>query len=153
MLQFTRYQVLAVAALMLGAVLFALPNFLKEETRNAMPGFLPKGTINLGLDLQGGSYLLLGVDTDKVINDRMQNILTDIRAAMRPNRSSGRERIRAENLSYNADSGVIILRLRNAADLEAAQERVARSDAQRRRRRLWLGRRAPLSDECGWQSN
>ena len=109
---------------MLGAVLFALPNFLKEETRNALPSFLPKGTINLGLDLQGGSYLLLGVDTDKVINDRMQNILSDIRREMRPNRSSGRERIRTDNLSYNPDTGVIVLRLRNSSDVAEADQRV-----------------------------
>ena len=45
-------------------MLFTLPNVLPANVRDSLPGFLPKQTLNLGLDLQGGSYLLLEVDTD-----------------------------------------------------------------------------------------
>ena len=51
----------------------AFPNFLKVN----IP-FFPNQTINLGLDLRGGSYLLLEVETDSIKNDRSQSLLEDI---------------------------------------------------------------------------
>ena len=59
----------------------ALPNFSKVN----IPLF-PKQTINLGLDLRGGSYLLLEVDTDSIKNDRSQSLLEDIRSTFRQNK-------------------------------------------------------------------
>ena len=38
-----------------------------------------KKKINLGLDLQGGSYLLLEIDNDPVIEQKLQNLTTTIR--------------------------------------------------------------------------
>ena len=124
MLQFSRYQIGGVLGLVLLGVIFAIPNFLSEEARGSLPGFLPKGTINLGLDLQGGSYLLLGVDTEKVIDDRMKAMMGEIRREMRPNRTAGRERISIDNLAYNQQTDVIALRLREVGDVEAAAERI-----------------------------
>lgn len=106
------------------AVLFAVPNLLSEETRNNLPGFMPKSTVNLGLDLQGGSHLLLGVDTDKVIDDRMRAMMSDIRREMRPNRAAGQERISIDGLTYDDASGTITLRLADASQAEEAEERV-----------------------------
>ena len=59
----------------------ALPNFSKVN----IP-FFPKQTINLGLDLRGGSYLLLEVDTNSIKNDRSQSLLEDIRSTFRQNK-------------------------------------------------------------------
>ena len=59
----------------------ALPNFSKVN----IP-LLPKQTINLGLDLRGGSYLLLEVDTNSIKNDRSQSLLEDIRSTLRQNK-------------------------------------------------------------------
>ena len=59
----------------------ALPNFSKVN----IPLF-PKQTINLGLDLRGGSYLLLEVDTNSIKNDRSQSLLEDIRSTFRQNK-------------------------------------------------------------------
>lgn len=124
MLQFSKYQTAGVLGLILLAALFAVPNLLSEETRESLPGFLPTTTINLGLDLQGGSYLLLGVDTEKVIDDRMRAVMSDIRREMRPSRAAGRERISIDNLSYNEADNVITLRLRDQSELDAARDRV-----------------------------
>ena len=98
MLQFTRLQTISIALLMLLGVMFSVPNLLSEDTRNALPGIFPKGTINLGLDLQGGSYLLLKVETSKVIDDRMKATMGDIRREMRPNRAANRERVSVDGL-------------------------------------------------------
>ncbi len=124
MLQFSKFQIAGIIGLIVLGLAFAVPNFLSEETRNSLPGFLPKTTINLGLDLQGGSYLLLGVDTEKVIDDRMRAVMSDIRREMRPSRASGRERIAIDNLAYNDATNVVTLRLRNEADLDEARDRV-----------------------------
>ncbi len=124
MLQFSKYQTAGIIGLVALGILFAIPNFLAEETRDGLPGFVPKSTINLGLDLQGGSYLLLGVDTEKVIDDRMRAIMSDIRREMRPNRGAGRDRISIDNLTYDDGSGDIILRVANTGDFDEARDRV-----------------------------
>ncbi|PQA87317.1 protein translocase subunit SecD [Hyphococcus luteus] len=124
MLQFSKFQTAGVALLVLLGALFAAPNLLSEETRNALPGFMPKGTINLGLDLQGGSHLLLSVDTKKVIDDRMRATMGDIRREMRPNRTANRDRISIESLSYDDEAGVISLLIADPAEAEEAEKRV-----------------------------
>jgi len=67
------------AALILGVCLlgFALsiPNLLKPGT---LPSWLPQPRVNLGLDLQGGSYLLLEVDMDALIKEKLANTRTQI---------------------------------------------------------------------------
>lgn len=124
MLQFSKFQTAGVLGLILLGAIFAIPNFLSDETRESLPGFLPKGTINLGLDLQGGSYLLLGVDTEKVIDDRMRGVMSDIRREMRPNRAVNRDRISIDSLVYNEATNTVSLRVRNAAQTDEAAERV-----------------------------
>ncbi len=124
MLQFSKYQTAGIIGLVVLGILFAIPNFLTEETRDGLPGFVPKSTINLGLDLQGGSYLLLGVDTEKVIDDRMRAIMSDVRREMRPNRGAGRDRISIDSLTYDDASGEISLRVANADDFDDARDRV-----------------------------
>ena len=124
MLQFSNAQKAGIFGLVFMGLLFALPNFLNEQTRGALPGFVPKTTINLGLDLQGGSYLLLGVDTTKVIDDRMRGLMQDIRREMRPNRASNRDRISIDAINFDNADNVVTLRLRDEADASEATERV-----------------------------
>ena len=54
-----RWKVIPVSLVMLLGILTALPNLLPKETVEAAPDWLPAKQINLGLDLQGGSHLLL----------------------------------------------------------------------------------------------
>ncbi|MBL6641977.1 MAG: protein translocase subunit SecD [PS1 clade bacterium] len=112
MLHFSNFKITGIALLMLVGVLFALPNFMREETRLALPGFIPSGTLNLGLDLQGGSHLLLSVDTDSVQRERLDDLTSDIRLALRG------ERIGYSGLS-RIDNGVSVT-IRDAADMEKA---------------------------------
>ena len=85
MVQLSRWKViLVVVAFLLGALL-ALPNMLSPAQREALPGFMPKNALNLGLDLQGGSYLLLEVDVDAMRAKRVDNLVEDVRVAMREN--------------------------------------------------------------------
>ncbi|MFN3514058.1 MAG: protein translocase subunit SecD [Phenylobacterium sp.] len=83
MLALSRWKVLAVVASLIFGVLFALPTFLPANVREALPGFMPRQTLNLGLDLQGGSHLLLEVDTQALRAERLTNVLEDVRTILR----------------------------------------------------------------------
>ncbi|MFC2953964.1 protein translocase subunit SecD [Marinicaulis aureus] len=124
MLQFSKFQIAGVALIVFLGALFAVPNLLSGDARNSLPGFMPKGTINLGLDLQGGSHLMLSVDTAKVIDDRMKALMGDVRRELRPNRAAGKERISVESLSYDDETRTITLLIADPADAEQAEERL-----------------------------
>ena len=51
MIQLSRWKVYVVAAALLLSTLFAFPNLLTPAQREALPGFVPSGVLNLGLDL------------------------------------------------------------------------------------------------------
>jgi SecD/SecF fusion protein len=79
MLHFSRSKsALVIAACLLGALL-AVPNFF---TPDALPTWVPQPRINLGLDLQGGSHLLLEVDMKTVLKERLTNVRSEVRQAL-----------------------------------------------------------------------
>ena len=123
MLQYKTWQLVIIIGVIVLGALFALPNLIPAKDREKIPQFLPSSTINLGLDLQGGSYLLLGVDTDKVISDRLVSTRQDVQRAMRP--SGGKERIVLDDLpSVDSRAGTVSLRVRDAEQIEEAADRV-----------------------------
>lgn len=83
MIRISLWKKLFVFAALLWGVVLALPNFLADATLDALPAFLPKQRFNLGLDLKGGSQLLLEVDLSKGIEDRMASLSDDIRKKLR----------------------------------------------------------------------
>jgi SecD/SecF fusion protein len=60
-------------------ILFAAPSFLPQDVRDSWPAFLPKQTVVLGLDLQGGSHLLLQVNEQGIVSERLQTLRRDVR--------------------------------------------------------------------------
>ena len=83
MVQIPRWQVILIVVVLLAGLVFAVPNLMKRETTEALPGWVPSDQINLGLDLQGGSYLLLEADIDNVIREQVENLIDSTRAALR----------------------------------------------------------------------
>ena len=83
MLQVSRWVQILVSIILLGGLLIALPNVLPESVRGKMPSWAPHDTLSLGLDLQGGSYILLEVELDQVMKDRLDSTLGDIRRGLR----------------------------------------------------------------------
>ena len=73
MLYFSKLRILFIALFSLLFVLIASSNLFKFDD-----SFFDK-KINLGLDLQGGSYLLLEIDNAPVIEQKLQNLTTSIR--------------------------------------------------------------------------
>ena len=83
MLQVSIWTRLITLIIVVGGILIALPNALSDTVRAKIPHWLPSSAVSLGLDLQGGSYLLLQVDFDQVARDRAEAMVGDIRAAFR----------------------------------------------------------------------
>ena len=83
MLYFSTWKTVAVIALCALGVLFALPNVLPQSARDAYPSWFPARTIVLGLDLQGGSQLLLEVDGKALRQARMTATQDDVRRVLR----------------------------------------------------------------------
>jgi len=88
MVQYKKWQLYIVILFSLLGLIFSIPNFIKSNTLNALPSFFPKQQVVLGLDLQGGSYLLLEVDTDSVVADNLNNLVDEIRLILRKNKIS-----------------------------------------------------------------
>ncbi len=82
MLQVPLWTRVLVALILLGGILIALPNVLPDNVRSHLPGGWGNQTINLGLDLQGGSDLLLEVQFDEVQKDKVETLLLDVRHAL-----------------------------------------------------------------------
>jgi preprotein translocase subunit SecD len=83
MMTLSRWKVLAAILATIFGVLFTIPNVVPQQTLQQLPGFMPKQRLNLGLDLQGGSYLLLEVDTAALRAERVVNLLEDVRTTLR----------------------------------------------------------------------
>jgi preprotein translocase subunit SecD len=71
-------------------VLYATPNLLSNQNVSAiqdtLPNWLPGKTVNLGLDLQGGSHLLLQIEMQDVIKERLDSLSDEIRRSLRKER-------------------------------------------------------------------
>jgi len=82
MLYFQTWKIALILAVCALGVIFTLPNAFSPQTVESWPGFLPKSQVSLGLDLRGGSYLLLEVDTASVERDRLNNLVDELRTAL-----------------------------------------------------------------------
>lgn len=79
---------LSVRAVVYGLVivlglLSALPNLLPDSAASKLPQWYTSKTLSLGLDLQGGSHLLLEADTDALISKEYQSLADELQNALR----------------------------------------------------------------------
>lgn len=111
---------LALATLL--SVLFALPNVLPSTWRAALPSWLPNQPVSLGLDLRGGAHLLVEVDLNAVVKERIENLSESVRADFRA------ARIGFIGLRIT-ESNAVTFRLREQGDRERALELLRRMAA------------------------
>lgn len=121
MLHFAKWKIALILIVSFLGLAYATPNILGKSTLESIPTWLPHKQINLGLDLQGGSHMLLEVDTDTVIKERLETIVDDVRRNLRE------QRIGYQNL--RAAETTVSLRIRKAEDLANAR-RIIREMAQ-----------------------
>jgi preprotein translocase subunit SecD len=86
MLYFAPWKIALVAILCVLGFAFTIPNFVSEQTAEGLPDWLPHKQVNLGLDLQGGSHLLLEVEAAVVVEERLAALVDSVRPALRGKR-------------------------------------------------------------------
>lgn len=122
MFGYSKIKTSLILAVVIIGFIFALPNFLPKTMLNQ----LPKGVqewfkpVTLGLDLQGGSYLLMEVDTNDLIKERLTTLADNTRSELRA------QKIRFSGL--NVEDGAMHVRILNAADVNSAREIIRKSE-------------------------
>ncbi len=104
MLHFQTWKIVIIAVVCAFGVIFSAPNLFSPETLAKLPGFLPKQQVNLGLDLRGGSHLLLEVDFGAALKERLNNVVDSARTALR------NARVGYTGLNVEGDKVVLALR-------------------------------------------
>ena len=87
MLRYAPWRLASIFALVAAAILLVAPSFLSPGAVDAiaarLPGFIPVRQIVLGLDLQGGAYMLMQVDEASVVKSQVDALRDDVRQKMR----------------------------------------------------------------------
>src|SRR4051812_2174800 len=115
MLQFSFSKIVFILAVVAGSLLFALPNMVPASVVAHFPHWLKP--VQLGLDLQGGSHLLMEVDTSAVLKDQLADLEQQARDALRDGK------IRTRNLRTAEEAVFITV---DPADRSAAREAIAK---------------------------
>src|SRR5229473_1815278 len=83
MLYFPKWLVTLILGICALGVILSLPNLFSPQTLDALPGWVPKKQVSLGLDLRGGSHLLLEVDMGAVRRERFNALVDSLRSEFR----------------------------------------------------------------------
>lgn len=94
MLYFSRLKVFSIISVIFIGIYFFLPNLTFFNNSK----FFSEKRVNLGLDLQGGSYLLLEIDSNPLIEQRLQAKSLEVRRELRKNN------IQYKNFSFSKNS-------------------------------------------------
>ncbi len=111
MLYFSRLKATIITGICLLGVILAVPNLFPASS---VPSWMPWRQVHLGLDLKGGSYLLLEVDMDAVVKERLESLADAVRTNLR------RANIGYQNLTAQPAQRRVSLRLRDPSQADAA---------------------------------
>jgi protein-export membrane protein SecD len=128
-LHVARWRIFAVIIVTLIGLIYALPNALPASVRASVPTWLPSKAINLGLDLQGGSYLMFEVEAEAVFKARLETVADDLARDLRAQRRPGdttpaKTPILFSGRGLSPDGQVLRVTITNAADVPEAIRRV-----------------------------
>jgi len=118
MLDFPKWKVWAVWLTIAGCLLLAIPSFVPESARERWPSWIPQPSINLGLDLAGGSSILLEADVDELARTRLAAKRDEIETEFR------RQDPRIDIGDISTRDNRITFMVRNVAQVDAARERL-----------------------------
>jgi preprotein translocase subunit SecD len=111
MVNIPRWQIVLVIAVCVIGVAFAAPNLFSRQFADSLPDWLPHKQISLGLDLQGGSHLLLEVKAGVIIEEELDSVVDELRT-----------QLRAARLGYTGlgiEGTSVSFRVRDPADIPA----------------------------------
>jgi preprotein translocase subunit SecD len=118
MLDFPRWKVWLVSLTILVGILLAVPSLLPKDQVDRWPGWLPSARVNLGLDIAGGSQLLLEADLADAGKQRLQAKEEEVTTELR----RGEPRIQIGDVSTSG--GKLSFVVRDPTQLDAAFERM-----------------------------
>lgn len=111
MLYFPKWKIIVVVLVALAGIILSAPNVLPRQTTDTLPSWLQP--VSLGLDLQGGSYLLLEVDTGYVVREHANSLVDGIRDVLRKNKAKyadlgmvGRDQVKVRILEAENIAGL-----------------------------------------------
>ena len=122
MLDFPRWKTIGISIILLAGILFTIPSFLPERVFNQLPSFAQM-KVNLGLDLAGGSHLLLEADLADLQKTQLSNMEKTVRTAMRGDHGADDD-IAIGDLRRTATQ--VSFLVRDQTQLDEARERMFR---------------------------
>src|SRR5438046_2490708 len=120
MLYFENWKIALICAVCALGVLLSLPNLFGPSFLAQLPNWLPHKQVALGLDLRGGSYLLLEVDIAAAQRERLNSIIDNVRNALRD-----------ANIGYtglNVEGDAITFTIREPDRVEDARQALRKID-------------------------
>src|SRR5947208_6239551 len=120
MLYFANWKVLLICGACLLGVLLSLPNLFTPAQLGYLPHFIPKKQVALGLDLRGGSYLLLHVDVDAAQRERLNTTIDSVRNTLRD--------AHVGYTGLNVEGDAITFTIRETDRIEDAKRELAKID-------------------------
>jgi len=130
MLRFAPWKIVSIVTMIIVAVLLVVPSLLSASTRDALDSHLPSWahpkTLTLGLDLQGGSHVLLQVDGTDVVKTMVANLRDDVRRILREEKVAitGGIGVQPRGVQFrvpdSADRGKVMPKLRALAGAQAS---------------------------------
>ncbi len=103
MLNIGKWRIFFVCLVCISGLYFIYPNLYDKTEVTALPKYLSKKQVNLGLDLQGGSHLLLEVDAKSVLKEKSEFLVDDIRSSLR------KKKIKYSNLGAKLSGAVVTI--------------------------------------------
>lgn len=117
MLYFSRWKTILIWLAVLAGIVYSAPNVMPASVLANMPSWGPKNPMTLGLDLQGGSHILLQIERQDLIEERLTSARDEIRQVLRDAR-----------IGYTGLSGsgrAVQVRIREQDKIDAAKQALA----------------------------
>jgi len=117
MLDFPRWKIWWISLLLITGILLAIPSLVPESQVARWPNWIPAPRVNLGLDLAGGSHILLEADTADLAKQELAKMAETVRTEMR------RADTPIDIGDISTSDGRLAFYVRNIAQLDAAVEK------------------------------
>src|SRR5580658_2743247 len=121
MLYFANWKILLICGLCALGVLFSLPNLFTPAQLSWLPASIPHKQVNLGLDLRGGSYLLLEVDVAAAQTEQLNSTIESVRNALLD--------AKIGYTGLNVQNNAIVFTIRDQDRIEDAKSALAKIDS------------------------
>jgi preprotein translocase subunit SecD len=120
MLYFANWKILLICGVCALGVLFSLPNLFTPAQLAWIPNNIPHKQVNLGLDLRGGSYLLLEVDVAAAQTEQLNSVIDNVRNALLD--------AKIGYTGLNVENNAIVFTIRDQDRIDDARNALAKID-------------------------